>query len=168
MTAPFFTGIPTAPIQGGGSPLAGGIGDGGMFPPHLYPPKGSLALNLQDSAALVGAIGSISTPAGLQTRIAANQVGTIAAIEILLDGITITSNVDYRLLINGSIVPGWVLTIPPRNGATSVSKSWGDGQSIGIEIPQGADIGFQILNNDGGAGYTVGVSVYGWTWPAQR
>lgn len=166
MTIPIRTGVPTGPIMGGGSPLAGGISAPGMFPPTLFPPPGSQGFNLQADAALPGVIGSLTTPADLAFQIPGNMVAVISSIELLLDGITVVSDVVWRLLINGSPAPGWGnITILGRNGAASVAKSW-DGP-LGIEVPLGGLIGVQILNNDGGA-YTAGTSLYGWFWPSQK
>lgn len=135
------------------------------LPPELYPPQNSNGLFLSGSTFLVGAASS-DRPAALQMAIPTNQVGVIDALELLVDGILITTNIVYTVFVNGSPVQGFNnLSILPRNGAQSVSKSLGP--FLRILIPLGGTIQLQFLNVDGGA-VTMGAQMRGWYWPAER
>lgn len=133
--------------------------------PNLYPPQGSTGLFLSDSAALVGA-GSSTRPAGLQITLTTGSVGVIDTIDMLADGIVISTQILFTILINGAPVPGFNnLSILGRNGAQSVGKSMGP--FLRCQIPIGGTLQMQFTDVDGGA-ITMGAQLRGWYWAAQR
>lgn len=136
-----------------------------FFDPSLFPPPFATPINLAANQGIVGA-GTFYTPAGLALQIPGNCYGVISTIDLLLDSITITSNVLWTLRINKVPVPGFnPLTILGRNGAASVSKSWPG--PLRILIPLGGIIDVLIEDVDGGS-YTAGTALYGWFWPQER
>lgn len=161
------TGVPTAPLMPGGSALSGGLtSPGGIsLPPTLYPPPGSRSFNLADEVATIGA-GTLTELTNCQLQLPPTNVGVISSIELLIDGILITTRLFFRLIVNGSPIPGWgSLTVLARNGAANASRSLSG--PLGIELPAGAAFTVKALNQDGG-NYTVGANLYGWEWPAVR
>lgn len=135
------------------------------LPPELYPPLQSTAFFLSDEAALVG-IGASTRPGGLAFTLPQTMVGVIDAIELLIDGIVITTSVVYSVMMNGAPVNGFNnLTILGRNGAQSVSKAMGP--FLRCEIPIGGTVQMQFTDVDGGA-ITMGAQLRGWFWPADR
>jgi hypothetical protein len=133
--------------------------------PGLYPPPNSIPINVSLNTAIVGA-GATFQPAGLAFSVPQSSFGVISVVQLLLDGITIASNVLWTMLINGQPVPGFnPITILGRNGAASVAKTWGP--QLRVIIPLGGTISWLIQDVDGGA-YTAGVSYYGWQVPQTR
>lgn len=156
------------PLKSGGSVLQELLPPGPnvvLQDPGLYPPPNALPINVGLETGIVGA-GTVVTPAGLAFTVAPNNFGVISWFQLLLDGITITSNVLWTMLINGQPVPGFnPVTILGRNGAASVTKTWGP--QLRVIIPLGGTLSWTIQDVDGG-NYTVGVQYYGWQIPQTR
>lgn len=155
------------PLRAGGVAIAKPIQSPNTLelPPQLYPPWNAIAFNLAANTPITG-VNAQFQPAGLQLDIPDNCYGAINQIDLLLDGILPTSNVFWRLLINGNPLPGWnALTILARSGAASVNRGWGP--QLGIQVPLGGTVGMQISDVDG-ASYTAGAQIYGWFWPQER
>jgi hypothetical protein len=167
--SPYRLGIvrPRGAVAYGGVKGIGGQQPPNMvnLPPELYPPESSTPIFLSDEVGLVGANTS-ARPAGLQFTIPSNMVGVIDSIELLVDGLLITTVIQYQALVSGSPVQGFnALTILGRNGAQSVSKSMGP--FLRLLIPLGGTFQMQFLDVDGGA-VTMGAQARGWFWPAVR
>ena len=161
-----FMASQSVPVAPGAPDLARGRTEPGsvLLDPYLYPPPGSTTFNLAAEAAVSGA-GAAVTPAGLQYQIPANNVGVVDALSLLLNGITLSSVVTWRVIVGGLAVQGWDnLTILGRDGAQAISVAF---DKCRIVIPQSASLGISITDTDGAA-YTVGAQLRGWFWPVTR
>ena len=164
------TAAPSVPINPGGvAPIAGTQPANVVnLPAELYPPQFSTGIFYSDSAALAGlnAVTNFPNFTASLRQLPPNMLGVIDQLQILLDGVLISSIVQFTLFINNAAVPGFnALTILPRNGATFVTSSFGPFLRIGI--PVGGIVSAQALDVDGGA-YTVGMQARGWFWPMQQ
>ncbi len=154
------------PLAGGGSVLSSAQPAPGtiVLPPQDFMPVDATPFFLSAETAIVGP-NVASSPAALQLRIPLDQIGWVKSIEIMLDGIVITSNVLWRLSIDGVPVQGFSnLTILGRNGAASVSRTF---DPVTAQIPPGTTLGVTMTVVDGGS-YTVGAQLRGWYYPVQR
>lgn len=157
----------TIPVRGGGSVIAPPLTKAGTVftDPGLAPPESQQSFNLDFNQAITGA-NTTYAPAQLQYKIPDNCYGFIQAITLLLNGITLSSNVLWQLQINGVPVQGFnAMTILGRDGAASVTKAYDS--PLRIAIPVGGQVSIVITNVDG-ASYTAGTSVYGYFMPQTR
>ena len=128
---------------------------------YLYPPPNSQTLLGTDFQASVGAGTVTPLPLTLLT-VPQAMTGVINSINMLLDGITITSVVQWQLLVNGAVAPGYQnLRVIPRSGAASVSVIL---SPVRVPLGPGATAVLQAINQDG-APYHIGGQLYGWFWP---
>lgn len=159
-----------APLQGGASPSQAALGAGfqGNTPglaldAFLYPPPNSQTLLGTDFQPSVGAGTLTALPATAITALA-GQIGVVNSINILLDNITVTSNVVWQLLVGGVVAPGYSnLKIIPRSGAAAVSVIY---SPVRVVLNPGVTAVLQAVNLDGAA-YNIGGQLYGWMWPYQ-
>src|SRR5947209_7859421 len=102
------SGIPSSgPLTPGGSVLASAQQDTGIaLSPRIVPPINSLAINVADSAATVGAGTVVNLPGCTVTLGPASQ-GVINTLELMIDGIVVSTLVYWRVSINGAPVQGW-------------------------------------------------------------
>lgn len=163
----YNTGQQGAPFIPGGVARIGGVQPSNLvnLPPELYPPDQATGFVLFDSEAVTG-LGSSTTFPNFALALPFNQVGVINALTISIDGMLISTAVQFALLINGAGVQGYnQLQILPRNGAAFVSLTFGP--QLRILVPAGGTVA-AIGNNVDGASYTLGIQAQGWFWPAVR
>lgn len=158
---------PTSGVQPGGTAPIQGAEPAGLvtLPAELYPPAGSTGVFLTDSEPSIGANTTVVFP-GMAFAPPPGMVAVIDSLSVLVDGIVITTNVQFSLAVNGALVPGFSqIALLPRNGATFAGLVLGP--FLRIPVPLGGKLAAQALNVDGGA-YTLGMQARGWFWPANR
>lgn len=170
MGVSWSTGNPPGNITPGGvAPIVGSQPPNVVnLPAELYPPQFATGFFFSDAAAIVGVNVATTFPnfnASLP-KLPPNMVGVVDQLTLLIDGILITTVVQFSLLINNAVVPGFNnLVILPRNGATFVTM--GLGPFLRISVPVGGVVTAQAVDVDGGA-YTVGIQARGWFWPSAQ
>lgn len=159
-----------AAVAAGGTPFSdtpgarrgrGGAsgGDGSLFPPHLYPPRGSTPLFLADKAASAGA-GALY-PAGLKYTLPQGWRGVLRVLEVFADPLTVASNLTWAVQVNGAPVRGLgQITVMPRaaDSFSEVFDQWS------VDLPEACTVSVVITNNDGGAYNWLGAKLQGWTF----
>ncbi len=169
MTGPRPASGPRGSLTGGagGAPPSTqfqGAAEGMQLDPYLFPPPAAQFLFGTDLQPSVGA-GTVTQLPGCSLNLSQGQVGVINAITILLDQVTISSNVVWTIFVNGAPVPNFNnLRVIPRSGAAAVSDQF---TPVRLELPPGATLTMQALNKDG-APYNLGAQLFGWFWAAQR
>lgn len=164
----FRRGAPEFDVAGGGSRLLGSSAQGPgapapvRLPPHLYPPPGSLPIFKSASGNIAGAVGATLVLAGLEFELAKGRAGVLAVLSPFIDAPTATTDITFRVLVNGS-PPGGVsgLTVIGR-AAASLEKIF---DKWAIELPEAARVSVTIINNDGVA-RRVGMQLEGWDFAA--
>lgn len=158
---------PTSGVAPGGSAPIEGLEPAGLvtLPAELYPPAASTGMFLTDSEPTIGVNQVVLFP-GMAFAPPSGMVAVIDSLSILVDGIVITTNVQFSIAVNGALVPGFSqLALLPRTGATFAGLTLGP--FLRIPIPLGGKLTAQAVNVDGGA-YNLGMQARGWFWPASR
>ena len=173
-------GRPMGPPSGGGSGPSTGPGVPIAFPADIFPPPGGLDFNqfgqsqALDTAATTspatGPLGIVLVPGitasftgnGLSFQVPPLNIAVVRDVSIFVNAMVITTDIRWRLTQDGSIIPGWELSISPR-AAGSVEISFIP-QSTLVRIREGALIELAIEVVDAGT-YQAGGQFHGWVWP---
>lgn len=146
---------------GPGSP--GGIGAAGImaFPPHIYPPREGYIEFLPPSTAQTVAGPTTTVVLATPTfNLPANSVGVIRELNFNVNNVLTTTDIRFRVLVNGSPVPGYdSIDIFPR-AAASVNLSFPPENTF-LRLVDGAAITIEVTVTDGGS-YQLGASFRGW------
>lgn len=104
-------------------------------------------------------VGTI-TPAGLFYRVPESSLGIIRVFGVGITNMVPTTNVIYRLLVNGKPVPAWGNFRLFPGAGTRITSSVG----TWVELTNNDEVSVEIQNIDGGI-YQVGANYSGWVWP---
>lgn len=151
-----------ADVAPGGTPVRGvaGPGDSGLFPPHLYPPPGSVPVFLADKGASNAA--GVLIPAGLKYKCREGWRTVVRVLEIFADPLTLASQLTWAVLVDGVPVKGLgAISVLPRtaDSYSEVLDQWS------FTVPEGRTLTVQITNGDGGTYNWLGAKLEGWTYP---
>lgn len=156
----------SAPMLPGGAPVPGG----GPFlpateavpPPELYmPPSGQslvaqgTALNVVTAAGWVE-LGAFQVPTG--------SIGVIRMVVVAAAPWTLTSAVEWRVVLGGNPAPGWEAITIPLAPAAAIAREFPP-DSVLIRIPDGRRVAVQarVLPADAG-NYQLQGELRGWYW----
>lgn len=162
-----YRGRPWAPAGDGGG---GGPGAGFAPPPPapalqvppwflVKPPEAADFTACGRVAGLTSAAGQ-TVLTGSTVQIPANNVPVIRSLTLEVNNLLSTSDIDWRLRVNGNPVEGWApLTVFPRSAAT-ITVAYGPEETF-IILPEGALIDVTAQVHDAGT-YDVGAHLHGW------
>lgn len=126
----------------------------------MYPPGDAARYVFREEDVLLGA-GPVAqtTLAGCTFQVPAQNVLVIRELNFNINNMLITTDVTFRLLVNGASIEGYVVKLFPR-AAASVSVAFPSDSTV-IHIPEAAEVSITVQVGDAGA-YQVGASWRGW------
>lgn len=161
---------------GGRRPSWGGGGGGGgqllppaivpqgqrvIFPPEFMRPKDGKYFQAGGTTNIAGP--SAFTTLGGTFQVPPSSMGIVRDVNLGVETMLATTNIVWRIRVDGSPVEGWnALTLAPRASAF-VSASFLP-ESTYITVPSGAVVDVQAIVNDAVA-YNVTGQVRGWFYP---
>lgn len=146
------------PGQAGAPPIQFSVGL-----PSVVKPPGGVDFQLDGTAAgLTAASGSVELAS---FQIPPGNVGAIRSLALLANGLLVSSDLRWTLLLDAVAVPGWNnLTINPRS-AGSVELTYAPEETY-IRAPEGALVSIRVRVLDAGT-YQLSAAVHGWFFPSQ-
>jgi hypothetical protein len=163
LTVPLVGRPPAVDFGAGGGAVAGAGGGGpSIFPPHLFPPRGSTIVYKQGRAA-VTAIAPSAQPAALQFRVPFGQVFVIAQAQPLILAPVDTTTALYQIMIDGVPVAGVGELSMQMRAASSLAETF---TPIGIVVGEQRLVSVNLQTTDGQP-YTLGFAYYGWFFSEQ-
>jgi len=131
-------------------------------PPTESPAPGATYFRLQGrNAGQAVAAGEVTLAA---VELATGQVGIIRIAEFDVNGLLVSSNIVFRIRVDGSVPPGWEWT-PFATAAAFFAKEFPP-QYTYIRMPEGAQVEVTAEVLDAGT-YDVGADVGGWQYGAE-
>lgn len=160
-----FVGPTTGPQTGQGSAIA--------FPPDVFPTLGAIDFFQRGSST---ALTAANTPVvltvatapgafignGLVFQVPGMHIAVVRDINISVNAMVASTDITWRLLQDGALVPGWELAISPRIAGSIETAFTAD--STLIRIRESARIELEINVRDGGT-YQAAGTFHGWAWP---
>lgn len=131
-------------------------------PPTESPAPGATYFRVQGrNAAQLAAAGEVVLD---EFQLATGQVGAIRIVEFDINGILISSDLTFRIRVDGSIPPGWEWQ-PFATGAAFFAKEFPP-ESTYIRIPETGLIQVTAQVADAGT-YDLGADLQGWQYGAE-
>lgn len=136
-----------------------------VYLPEIFPIPDAVEFNPSGSATSVGAetgtaITMLPTISNALVKLPDQNIGILRGFAVYITNMLTTTNVSWTLMINGSPAGGYgAIKLFPR-----ASAFVGNSFDCFIRIPDGAKVGVEFTNTDGGS-YIIGASFSGWYWP---
>jgi hypothetical protein len=130
-----------------------------LYPWWLYKPPQGQDINFLAQNNFIAA-GTVQLT-DLTLSLDQSTIAIIRGIDIYVNDMTPTVDVDFVFSINGNPIPGYGNVTPFPRTAASVVQSF----DTFIYVQAGSKITVSVTNNDGGT-YAIGYGYQGWTVPS--